>query len=137
VRISRLDCQRLVRHLARPDVAYRPGIDVRGEPVVPAEVDERPRIRLPETIYLSVTLDVCERLDPIAGRKLCRRSGPSLSGPVEQERFEAEAVIGTVTFEADGRRVHFNGEPLTDEETTVVAEACRRRMRRHWRPQSR
>jgi hypothetical protein len=137
VRIGRLDCQRLVRHLPRPDVAYRPGVDVRGEHVVPAEVDQRPRLRLPETIYLSISVDLCERLDPATGRKLCRRMAPGAAGPVEQERFEAEAALGTVTVTDDGRRVSFNGQALTDEAAAVVAEACRRRIDRHWRARRR
>lgn len=134
VRISRLDCQRLVPHLARPDVAYRPGVDVRGEHVVPADVDRRPRLVPPDIITIDITVDFCERVDPSSGRKLCRTSVPTVIGPVEKERYEAEAIVGTVTVEGEGRRVYLDGVALTDESAARVREACRRRMDRHWRP---
>ncbi len=133
IRISRLDCQRLVRHAIRPDVAYRPGVNVRGEHVVPADVAPRLRPRLPNSIVIDITVDVCQRVDPVTGRKLCRTVVPSVNGPVEKQRFEAEAAIGTVTVAGDGRRVYLNGAPLTDARAALVHEACRRRMDRHWR----
>ncbi len=92
----------------------------------------RLRPRLPETIVIDITVDVCQRVDPVTGRQLCRTAVPSVNGPVEKERFEAEARIGTVTVAGDGRRVYFNGEPLTDEQAALVHEACQRRMQRHW-----
>ena len=97
LRISRLDCQRLVRHVTRPDVAYRPGANLRGEHVVPADVAPRLRLRLPDTIVIDITVDVCERVDPVTGSKLCRSVVAGPNGPVEKERFEAVAAIGTVT----------------------------------------
>ena len=133
IRISRLDCQRLVRHLTRPDVAYRPGVGVRGEPVVPADVAPRLRPRLPDSIVIDITVDVCQRVDPVTGRKPCRTVVPGVNGPVERHRFEAEAAIGTVTVAGDGRRLVLNGVPLTDARAALVHEACRRRMARHWR----
>ena len=133
-RISRLDCQRLVRHLTRPDVAYRPGVGVRGEPVVPADVAPRLRPRLPDSIVIDITVDVCQRVDPVTGRKLCRSVVPSVNGPVEKQRYEAEVAIGTVTVAGDGRRVYLNGVPLTDERAALVYAACRRRMDRYRRP---
>ena len=133
-RISRLDCQRLVRHATRPDVAYRPGVNVRGEHVVPADVAPRLRPRLPDSVVIDITVDVCQRVDPVTGRKLCRSVVPSPIGPVQKKRYEAEAAIGTVTVAGDGRRVYLNGVPLTDERTALVHEACRRRMDRYWRP---
>ncbi len=135
IRISRLDCQRLVRHLTRPDVAYRPGVDVRGEHVMPADVAPRARPRLPDTIVIPITVDVCQRVDPVTGRKLCRTAEAGLIGPAEAEfkrRYEAITDVGTVTVADDGRRVYFNGEPLTDEQAALVHEACQRRMERHW-----
>ncbi len=133
IRINRLDCQRLVRHVTRPDVAYRPGVNRRGEHVVPADVAPRLRPPLAEPIVIDITVDVCQRVDPVTGRKLCRREVPGPSGPVEKKRFEAEAAIGTVTA-GDGRRVYLNGVPLTDEPAALVYAACRRRMDRFWRP---
>ena len=36
--ITRGECQRLVRHVPAADVAYAPGVDVRGKPVAPADI---------------------------------------------------------------------------------------------------
>ncbi len=37
--ITRANCLRLVEHVPAPDVAYRPGLDVRGRPVAGADLD--------------------------------------------------------------------------------------------------
>ncbi len=101
---------------------------------MPADVAPRLRPRLPETIVIDITVDVCQRVDPVTGRKLCRSVVQGPSGPVEKKRFEAEAAIGTVTVAGDGRRVYLNGVPLTDEPAALGYAACRRRMDRIWRP---
>ena len=45
VRIAKKDCRRLVRHQPAADVAYQPGVDVRGNKVVGA-VDELIKLQL-------------------------------------------------------------------------------------------
>ena len=46
--ITKADCAALVRHVAEPGVAYEPGVDVNGRPVVPADLGDTPEIKLPE-----------------------------------------------------------------------------------------
>ena len=39
ISITKADCSRLISHVPAPDVAYTPGVDVRGKPVVSADAD--------------------------------------------------------------------------------------------------
>lgn len=58
VRITRRDCKRLIRHQARANVAYKPGIDVRGNPVVSADAGGAFTIPLPNVFEFNVTKDL-------------------------------------------------------------------------------
>ena len=48
--LDRRTCARIVVHVAEPDVIFRPGVDVRGRPVVPAEGSGGLRIETPTRI---------------------------------------------------------------------------------------
>ncbi len=108
--ITKADCAALVRHVAEPGVAYEPGVDVNGRPVVPADLGDRPEIKLPEEIVIAITVDIDKRFDI----------------PPTPDLFRPEAYIGTVIVKGDGR-AYFNGEPLTSEESHALAGACQKR----------
>lgn len=57
-RITKRDCKRLIRHQARADVAYKPGVDVRGNRVVPADASGGFTIPLPDVFEFNVTKDL-------------------------------------------------------------------------------
>ncbi len=63
VRITKRDCRRLVRHQASADVAYKPGVDVRGNPVVDADVNDGFTVPLPDIYEFNVTKDLSAYLD--------------------------------------------------------------------------
>lgn len=63
VRITKRDCRRLVRHQASADVAYKPGVDVRGNRVVGADVNGGFTIPLPDVYEFNVTKDLSAYLD--------------------------------------------------------------------------
>lgn len=63
VRITKRDCKRLVRHQASADVAYKPGVDVRGNPVVGADLNGGFTIPLPDVFEFNVTKDLSAYLD--------------------------------------------------------------------------
>ena len=63
VRITKRDCRRLVRHYASADVAYKPGVDVRGNPVVDADVNDGFAVPLPDVYEFNVTKDLSAYLD--------------------------------------------------------------------------
>ena len=107
LRVAAADCARLVRHVPAPDVAYRPGVDVYGRPVVPADLDS-PEVSIPDTVLILITLDLQERFGI----------------PANSVLFEGNAGIGVVAVEGD--RVTFNGRELTDPEARALAAACQR-----------
>ncbi|MBM3558633.1 MAG: hypothetical protein FJX53_01800 [Alphaproteobacteria bacterium] len=105
------DCARLAQHKSTTDVTYRPGVEVRGQPVAPADLGGGSRIALPESFTIPITVDMAEKLGipPLA-------SGALHGG---------EIAVGTVVVTADGRAT-FNGQPLQSEVSAALAAACQR-----------
>lgn len=103
------DCNRLVQHRASADVAYKPGIDARGNPVTPADLPGQARITAPDEITINLTIDVLQQYGVPAD---------SLLAP------SGEASIGTVKYDIASGRLTYNGEPLNDPEQDALAAAC-------------
>jgi len=114
--VTRADCARLVHHVPDPGVAYQPGVDVRGRPVAPADLGGTPKIKLPDTLEIPVTLDMLARYGLPANSSLYRLD---------------DTVIGTARVRVKDGRAWFNGAPLGDEETFALARACREARKRH------
>ncbi len=111
VTITRADCARLVKHVPGPDVAYRPGVDVYGREVAPADLNGAPRIELPETILIDIEID------------LLRRFGI----PANPALYDPDAEVGEVLYK-DGRFT-FNGRPLQDQAQAELAARCQEIVR--------
>ena len=110
--ISASDCRRLMTvHEPAADVAYREGIDVRGKPVVPADLPGTVRIRTPEQIVVDIVIP----LDVFLGHH-----APPLTE-------DAGVYAGTVVLE--GGRLFYDGQPLDDPVTAAIAAQCRRVLR--------
>jgi hypothetical protein len=105
--ITKADCARLVAYVPAPGVDYQPGVDVRGETVVPADLESNVEIALPDRFLIPIEVDLAQRLGL----------------PWNPDRFQAEAFIGVV--EARGERLYFNGQPLQDEDKAELAAKCR------------
>ena len=58
VKVTAGDCRRVVAHVAAADVEYRPGVDVRGRKVAPADLGGGPPIGLPDEIAFDIKLDL-------------------------------------------------------------------------------
>ncbi len=119
VAITSADCARLVKHVPSPDVAYRPGVDVYGREVAPADLGGAPRIELPETILIDIEVDLLERFGI-----------PDNPAPVDADvpaLFDADAELGWVVYK-DGRFT-FNGQPLQDEAQAELAARCQEIVR--------
>ncbi|NFV79934.1 hypothetical protein [Magnetospirillum aberrantis] len=59
--ITKTDCSRLIRHVPAPDVAYKPGVDVHGRAVAPADMpgsgaDAIPGL-LPDVLEFPITIN--------------------------------------------------------------------------------
>ena len=107
--ITRGVCRQLAAHEARADTEYRPGVDVRGLSVAPADLPGASRIRVPDRFSVPITVELDDRLG---------------IPPGGDTNFTAEAQIGTVEVAGDGA-LTFNGQPLADETTRRITVACR------------
>ena len=106
--ITEADCRLLVRHVPAADVAYEPGVDVRGNAVASADLGA-PEISLPEEISIDVTALVYELLK---------------TAPPPGLRDTA-IELGKVVFR-DGR-LTYNGQPLGDAADATLIAVCRER----------
>ena len=108
VAVSPADCRQLVAHEAAADTAYRPGVDVRGRPVEPADLPGSTQVAVPDSFSIPITVELDERLGiPVGG----------------DAAFSAEAEIGRVEVDARGNAT-FNGQPLGDEQARLLRAAC-------------
>ncbi len=108
VSIDERDCRRAVRHVARGDVAYKPGVDVRGNPVVPADLAGTTAYKGPEKITISLSFDLLESFGIDTGVGV----------------LIPEVNAGTVTYDIGSGRLEIDGKPLLDEEVAALVAAC-------------
>jgi hypothetical protein len=110
LQVTAADCRRLVQAVPAGDVNYRPGLDVYGRPVAPADLDPAPPLGPPERMTVYIDADL-------------RRFGVPATSPL----FEPFVGVGEISFDRNGG-VFFNGRPLGGSEQTAIAEICRRQM---------
>lgn len=106
--ITRADCAALTEYVQPPGVEYTPGVDVNGNKVAPADLDARPPIKLPDKIYIPITVDLAARFGI----------------PATSNLFKGEAYIGTASVSLKDGRAWFNGRPLTNAEQAALARLC-------------
>jgi hypothetical protein len=111
--VSSRDCARLVEHRARADVEYKPGVDSRGRPVKPADLNPGPAIAAPQNFSFDANVDL-------------KKFGVSSSSVL----FQPSVGVGKITVEDGGRRVLYNGQSLGNREQEALAELCRQRQGR-------
>lgn len=110
VTVDTSNCQLLMRHAMAPDVTYRPGVDVQGRAVAPADLPSDSTLNLPRDIPINIEIPVSTLLG---------RNSPYLTR-------DAKIQVGQVVVQQDGR-VLFNGQPVTDEGRDQLIAACRKR----------
>lgn len=103
--ITAQDCSRLVEHKPAPDVAYRPGIDVRGRSVAPADLPgSRIDVQPPKEIEFEVSFN------PLKGG--AARFGETTLG------------VGRLRYDLAKGEITLNGQPLSDPELAEIARKC-------------
>ena len=110
LQVSAADCRRLVQYIPSGDVNYRPGADVYGRSVAPADLNPAPPLGPPELMTVFIDADL-------------RRFGVPATSPL----FQPFVGVGMVSFDNNGN-VFFNGRPLGDPEQAAIAAICRQRM---------
>ncbi|HEY9539410.1 MAG TPA: hypothetical protein VIS03_17580 [Kiloniellaceae bacterium] len=111
--LSAEDCTRLARHYPADDVTYRPGRDVRGKAVAPADLDPGAGLILPDAVVIPIEIDLFERYGI----------------PANRANFKADAFIGEVVVDVASGRAIFNGQPLQSEAAAELAARCQRVLR--------
>lgn len=109
--VSRHDCARLVEHRARADVEYKPGVDVRGRPVKPADLNPGPVIGVPQSFSFDANIDL-------------KKFGVSSNSVL----FQPSAGVGKIMVEDGGRRVLYDGQSLGNREQEALVALCRQRQ---------
>jgi hypothetical protein len=108
ITVTTADCATLMRHVPSADVAYKPGVDVRGKKVAPADLPGSKPIAVPEFINIPITIDLAARFGI----------------PATSSLFKAEAYAGTARVRVSDGRAWFNGQPLSSNEAHALAQLC-------------
>ena len=106
--ITSADCSKLVQHVPAPGVEYKPGVDVEGNAVAPADLGGTPVIKMPEKVHIPITVDIAKRYGI----------------PATSNLFKPEAYIGSARVNIQDGRAWFNGQPLSGEEQHTLSRLC-------------
>lgn len=90
------ECRILPEHKLDTGVNYKPGVDVHGKPVVPADINAAP-IAVPETMVVPLTIDLAQRLQ-----------GMNIPG------LQMDSTLGFLEIRQDGR-VTYNDKDITSQ----------------------
>ena len=108
--VSREDCRTVVAHVPANDVAYQPGVDALGRPVVPADLGGGPVFTLPDPLVIRLDVELADRFGLSAN-----------PGDVEPQ-----LTAGFIAISGD--QVVINGQPLLSEEELALQAACSRAL---------
>ncbi|OEJ68024.1 hypothetical protein BEN30_07085 [Magnetovibrio blakemorei] len=109
--VSLDDCKRLVKYVPSADVAYKPGVDVHGKAVKPADDKPLGAIEVPQEIIIDFGID------------LAGRYGFGAAG-----LFDATAGIATIKYDVGTGALMVNGKPLLDTDSQAIEAACTLRL---------
>jgi hypothetical protein len=109
-------CRLVTRHVPDPDVAYRAGVDVRGRPVVPADLDPAPT----PTVSIPLTVDL-SRLIGIAPVSGTGRTSAAAGAGLPEAPLSAYAGM----LELRGGQLLLDGRPLNADVQSRLAVLCR------------
>jgi hypothetical protein len=113
VYVTKQDCARLMAHRHDRGVDYKPGQDVHGRYVAPADLPSQNSFALPDKIEFDL------RLNPLA---YAPQQGNAPAGALQN----TGANIGHVEIDLASGAAKLNGHALDDEQTSMVSEACRK-----------
>ena len=122
------DCRRVTEHVPGKDVEYKPGVDVRGKAVAPADLGGGYDMQIPDEINIQIGIDLADRLALRDARR--NSAAPSIPGvpPAQPVRkvlpYEGKAPIGTLSIK--GGDAYWNGERIASQDEALLAEACRK-----------
>lgn len=114
IRITKRDCRRLAIETRSADVAYQPGVDVRGNAVESADLQSGFQYTLPDVIEFPI------RINPITFQADRREADPD--GVFAAN--DSTITVAQVRFDILSGKVTINGEPLVDSARQDVLDRC-------------
>ncbi|MCR9213662.1 MAG: hypothetical protein NXI13_08085 [Proteobacteria bacterium] len=107
--VTKDNCQRIVKYVAEQDVTYKPGVDVHGRAVAPADLEQN-QIVIPNRIFIDLSLPF---------KDLLKNYNPKLKN--------AEVYVGLVEYDINTGRLLFNGQELSDPALNAIARECEKK----------
>jgi hypothetical protein len=107
--VSKTNCSRITKYVAEQDVTYNPGVDVRGNPVAPADLDEQ-KIKIPDTIYINLAIPF---------KDLLNNYNPKFKN--------AEVYVGVIEYNIGSGKMLYNGQELSDPALNAIAQECQKK----------
>lgn len=107
--VTKDNCQRIVKYVADQDVTYKPGLDVHGRAVAPADLEQN-QIVIPNRIFIDLSLPF---------KDLLKNYNPRLKN--------AEVYVGLVEYDINSGRLLFNGQELSDPALNAIARECEKK----------
>jgi len=111
--VSLEDCKRVVKHTPRADVAYKPGVDVHGNPVVGAHGpgEDPSQFPLPDKINIDFGFD-------LAGKYGISGTGDQ-TATTDLFKVEYDLGMGGLTV---------NGKRMNKDDSRAISKACKMMM---------
>ena len=120
--ITDRDCDAFRPYVQDPSVEYKPGADVHGDAVAPADLDSG--LQVSPNVSFPVTVDI----RPWTNLNGQTPQGTGSTPPPYTLGTGTEASVGTVSVQ-DGK-VFFNGQQLSSPYENAVAQACLNYLKR-------
>jgi hypothetical protein len=98
-------CRTLVKHKPANNVVYKGGVDVKGNPVVPADVNAPQQVQVPDVIKVPLTVDLARRVAALEGQGV-----------------EMQGNMGMLEIHSDGK-VMYNGQDWTAPVMTLCGQS--------------
>ena len=109
LRITERDCRRAsFEHRPRADVAYQPGVDVRGNPVVPADVPTGYRVATPTVVEFDLAFN------PLGN-----------TGLDADDFANTQLSVGRIRYDILKNELTLNGRPLQNPVLAEIERQCR------------
>ena len=119
IRVEKGVCRYVTRHVPDADVEYKPGVDVHGKKVVPADIDPPIDYHLEDSFYLRLTTDAVKAF----GIKVPEiRSEVPDSNPNSKD-VTSETTFGYITLKHG--KAYLNNRPLDPDAQRQLALLCK------------
>ena len=121
VRITKQDCELMLRHQPSADVAYKPGVDVRGKKVAPADLSGGFQMVLPDVFEFNVTKDLQAYLGG-AEETLAAQKAAALAA--QKSTAATDAAVSSAGLSLSGAKDIYDSAVATATAAQAAADAA-------------